>query len=116
MPEHVRCQLKIDIGFLKYFLSNMGVNTLFGLCIDKLEAIANKATKEERVDGPKRMQLIFTLLYVDNVVLFSYIVDDMQSLIEWKRLVVSRSATRRIKVVKSESKCMKRQILKCNFC
>ena len=45
--EQVRCQLKIENGFLEHFLSNMGVKqgcllspTLFGLCIDKLEEVA----------------------------------------------------------------------------
>ena len=57
--EQVKCQLKMDSGFSKYFLSNMGVKqgcslspTLFGLCIDKLELV-NKVAREEGFNAPK---------------------------------------------------------------
>ena len=70
----------MDNGFSKYFLSNMGVKqwcplspTLFVLCIDKLKEIVNKAPKEDGLYGPKLMhELVFLLLYSNNVVLFSY--------------------------------------------
>ena len=57
--EQVKCQLKMDSGFSKYFLSNMGVKqgcplspTLFGLCIDKLEEVVNKVAREEGLNAP----------------------------------------------------------------
>ena len=56
--EQVMCELKMDIGFSKYFLSNMGTKkwcplppTLFGLCIDKLNKIVNKGAKQEGLDA-----------------------------------------------------------------
>ena len=79
----------MDSGFSKHFLSNMGVKqgcplsstTLFGLCIDKLEEMVNKVAREEGLNAPKLMQhVILLLLYVDDVVLFSYDVDSMQHL------------------------------------
>ena len=54
--------------------------TLFGLCIKKLEEAVNKATKEG-FDGPKTCELISLLLHADDVVLFSYTLDDMQHLV-----------------------------------
>ena len=52
--------------------------TLFGLCINKLEEIVNKAAKEKGLDGQEFIQeFIFLLLYVEDV-LFSYTLDDMQ--------------------------------------
>ena len=55
--------------------------SLFGLCINKLEEIIKKVAKEEKLDGPKLMhELIFTLLYADDAVLFSYSLDGMQHL------------------------------------
>ena len=57
--EHVKCQLKMDSGFSKHFLSNMGVKqgcplspTLFSLCIDKLEEMVNKVAREEGLNAP----------------------------------------------------------------
>ena len=54
LHEQVKCQLKMDSGFSKNFLSNMGVKqgcplspTLFGLCIDKLEEVVNKVAREK---------------------------------------------------------------------
>ena len=87
--EQVKCQLKMDSGFSKHFLSNMGVKqgcplspTLFGLCIDKLEEVVNKVAREEGLNSPKLMQhVILLLLYADDVVLFSYDVDSMQHLL-----------------------------------
>mgnify|MGYP000317721874 CR=1 FL=1 len=58
--------LKMDRGFWKYFLSNMGVKqgvplypTLFGPCISKLEYIVNKVAKEEESYGPKLIHKFF---------------------------------------------------------
>ena len=67
--EQVRCQLKIENGFLEHFLSNMGVKqgcplspTLFGLCIDKLEAVVNRVGREEGLNAPILMQHVTLLL------------------------------------------------------
>ena len=80
----------MDNGFSKYFLSNMGVKqehplspTLFGLCIDELEERKNKVVKKEGLGGPKLMhELIFILMYAEDVALFSYNLDDMQHLLD----------------------------------
>ena len=52
--ELVKCQCKMDSGFSKYFLSNMGLKdgcpltpTHFNICIDKHDKIVNKVAKEE---------------------------------------------------------------------
>ena len=52
--EQVKCELKMDDGFSKYFLSYMGAKqrcplspTLFGLCIDKLEEVMNKLQEKK---------------------------------------------------------------------
>ena len=76
----------MDSGFSRQFLSNMGVKqrcplspTLFGLCIDKLEEVVNKAAREEGLNGPNLMRhVILLLLYAVDVVLFTYDVDTMQ--------------------------------------
>ena len=56
--EQFKRQLKMDSGFSKHFLNNMGVKqgcplspTLFSLCIDKLEVV-NKVTREEGLNAP----------------------------------------------------------------
>ena len=87
----------MDSGFSKYFLRNTVVPqgcppspTFFGLCINKLKEIENKAAKE-RLDGPKLMQeVMFIVLYVNDV-LFSHILDDMQHLMYWEHFVQSSS-------------------------
>ena len=57
--------------------------TLFGLCIDKLEeVIMNKVAIEGGLNAPKLIQHVILLLqYVNDVVLFSYDIDNMQHLL-----------------------------------
>ena len=58
----------------------MGINqgcplspTIFGLCIDELEEVVNSVAREEGLDGWNLMQqVIFLLLYVGDVVIFSH--------------------------------------------
>ena len=80
--EQVRHQLKMDNGFLKYFLSNMGSSksalSHFGLCIDKLEEIVNKVAKKGLGDPRLMHELIFKLICVNGVILWSYNLDDVQ--------------------------------------
>ena len=50
--------------------------------IDKLEEVVNRVAREEGLDAPKLMQqVILFLLYVDDMVIFSYDVDSMQHLL-----------------------------------
>ena len=60
--EQVRCQLKFENGISKHFLSNMGVKqgyslspTFFGLCIDQLQQVINRVTREEELHALKRI-------------------------------------------------------------
>ena len=78
----------MDSDFFESFLSNIGIKQvsfspiLFGLCIDKLET-TNKVVQDAGLDGPKLVhELIFILLYADDVVLFSYNLNDMQNLLD----------------------------------
>ena len=54
--------------------------TLFGLCIDKLEEVVNRVAREVGLDALKLQQLILLLLYVDDMVIFSYYIDGMEHL------------------------------------
>ena len=57
-------------------------STFFGLCIDKLEEVITMVAREEGLDTRKFMeQYILFLLYVDEIILFSYNVDGMQCLL-----------------------------------
>ena len=68
----------MDNGFSNYFLISLSLS-LFGLCINKLQERVNKVAKEEGLDGLKFIEvLIFIFLYVNDVGLFSYIIDVMQ--------------------------------------
>ena len=86
--EQVRCQLKIENGFSEHFLSNMKVqqgyplsSTLFGLCVDKLENLVNRVTREG-LDVPKLMtEVILLCLYADDDELFSYNLQVMHRLV-----------------------------------
>ena len=66
--EQVRCRLKTDNDFSEHFFSNMGVNQgcplspIFGLCIDKLEAVVNRVGREEGLNAPILMQHVTLLL------------------------------------------------------
>ena len=93
--EQFRCLLKMDNGFSKYLFSNMGVEqrcpllpTLFYLCMDKVEEIINKTTKQEWLDGSELMwDLTFILVYTNDVELFSYNVDVMQHKVYWEHQI-----------------------------
>ena len=60
----------------------------FGLCINKLKEIENKAAKE-RLDGLKLMQEVMFIVLYANDVLFLHILDDMQHLMYWEHFVRS---------------------------
>ena len=60
---------------------------MFGLCIDKLQEIVNKVQKKKDLIARNSCMSLFHITNVDDVVLFSYALDDMQHLMYWTHSV-----------------------------